>query len=262
MKTLIFTNQKGGCGKTTSALSVGAGLYRHGYKVLLVDIDSQGNLSTASGARPDEDDPTIYEVLTGRATAADAIKTTPGGYDILPSDARLIGADIELATVARRDYLLKDALETVRRKYDYAIIDSGPNLSVLTLMGLTAANGVIMVLASNYLALDGVAQLRNTIEVVKRRLNPKLTITGILLTFYNSRIKSNKRTEDQVNEGFPGKVFEAKITLSDALADAPGTGRDIFEYRPRGKAKNAIEQYTALTEEIINRTQRAKSTHR
>ena len=261
MKTLIFTNLKGGCGKTTSALSVGAGLYRHGFKVLLVDTDAQGHLSIASGAIPDENDPTIYEVLKGRATAADAIRTTPGGYDILPSDIRLSGADIELASAAGRDFILREALSTVAKRYDYAVIDSPPNLGVITLMGLTAADGVIIPLNSEYLGVDGVAQLRNTANIVKRRLNPKLKITGILLTFYDARTNTARKTEAQINEGLPGKLFETKITRCNPLAKAPETGRDIYEFKPASKAKKAIEQYTALTEEVISRTTRAKRTH-
>lgn len=264
MKTLIFTNQKGGCGKTTSALTVGAGLYLQGYKVLLVDIDPQGNLSKASGIRPDEDDITICEILKGTAAAADAIRTTPGGYDIIPADIRLIGTDIELASVPGRDFLLREALESVDNAYDFAIIDSPPNLSVITLMGLTAANEVVITLKADFLGLDGVAQLRDTIDLVRKRLNPSLDVLGILLTFYDPRTNLAQTIEAQVEEAFPDKIFEAKITNAVVLGEAPATGRDIFAYTPKNKAKKPVLQYSKVVDEILSRTKtrRKKRTHR
>lgn len=253
MKTLIFTNQKGGVGKTLSAQSVGAALTRKGHRVLLVDLDPQGNLTKASGILTDEKDATLYEVLKGTAKAVDAIRKAPGGYDLLPADIRLTGADIELASAAGRDYILREALDVIKRRYDYAILDSPPNLSVITLMGLTAANGVIITLQCNYLALDGVAQLLDTINIVKRRLNPKLKITGALLTFYEGNTNLSQNIAAQAAEGLPGKVFESKISRSIALSESPANHRDIYDYKPRSKAKKAIEEYEALTDEIIAR---------
>lgn len=251
MKTLIFTNQKGGTGKTTSAVSVGAGLYRKGYRVLIVDTDPQGHTSKAAGVTPDEKDPTVYEVLKGTATAAEAIRTAPGGYDIFPTDIRQSGADIELATAAGRDFILKEALEEIKDRYDYAIIDSPPSLSVVTLMGLTAADGIIITLKADYLALDGVAQLKDTVELVKKRLNPHLEVTGVLMTFYDDRKNLDREIAAQAEEGFPGKVFKTKIAQAVALAEAPAAGRDIFNYKPGSKPAN---QYEAVVEELIERT--------
>lgn len=251
MKTLIFTNQKGGTGKTTSALSVGAGLFRKGYRVLIVDTDPQGHTSKAAGVIPDEKDPTVYEVLKGTATAAEAIRTAPGGYDIFPTDIRQSGADIELATAAGRDFILKEALEEIKDRYDYAIIDSPPSLSVVTLMGLTAADGIIITLKADYLALDGVAQLKDTVELVKKRLNPHLDVTGVLMTFYDDRKNLDREIAAQAEEGFPGKLFKTKIAQAVALAEAPAAGRDIFDYRPGSKPAN---QYEAVVEELIERT--------
>lgn len=250
MKTLIFSNQKGGTGKTTSALSVAAGLSRKGYKVLLVDTDPQGNASTAAGQIPDEKDATIYEVLKGTAKAADAIRPTAGGYDIIPTDIRQSGADIELASAPGRDYILKEALEDVKGRYKYIIVDSPPNLGIITLMGFTAADGVIITLKADYLALNGVAQLKDTITLVRKRLNPKIDITGVLLTFYDDRKNLDREIAAQATEGFPGKVFNARIKQAVALAEAPAAGKDIFLYRPES---NAAKQYEELTEEILKR---------
>lgn len=250
MKTLIFTNQKGGTGKTTSALSVAAGLSRKGYKVLLVDLDPQGDATTAAGITPDEEDATVYEVLKGAAEAADAIRTA-GGYDLIPTDIRQSGADIELATAPGRDFILREALEGVRNAYDYIVLDSPPSLGVVTLMGLTAADGVVITLKADYLALNGVAQLMETISLVRKRLNPGLDLTGVLLTFYDRRKNLDQTIEAQAEEGFPGKVFNTKISAGVALAEAPAAGRDIFAYKPTSKA---AEQYAALTDEVIART--------
>lgn len=256
MISLIFTNQKGGTGKTTSALSVGAGLARHGYKVLLIDLDPQGNATTAAGITPDEKDATIYEVLKGSAKASDAIRTAPGGYDVLPTDIRQSGADIELATAPGRDFILREALEEVSANYDYAIIDSPPSLSIITLMGLTAANGVIVTLKADYLALNGVAQLKDTINIVKKRLNPGLEVTGLLLTFYDDRKTLARQVATQAEEGFPGKVFTTRISEGVALAEAPAAGQDIFCYKPASKSAT---QYNELTKEVIRRTQTKKA---
>lgn len=250
MKTLIFTNQKGGTGKTTSALSVAAGLSRKGYKVLLVDLDPQGNATTAAGITPDEEDATVYEVLKGAAEAADAIRTA-GGYDLIPTDIRQSGADIELATAPGRDFILREALEGVRNAYDYIVLDSPPSLGVVTLMGLTAADGVVITLKADYLALNGVAQLKDTIDLVRRRLNPRLEVTGVLLTFYDDRKNLDKEIAAQAEEGFPEKVFRTRISQAVALAEAPAAGRDIFQYKPGSKP---AKQYEDVVNEIIERT--------
>lgn len=250
MKTLIFTNQKGGTGKTTSALSVGAGLTRKGYKVLLVDTDPQGHTTKAAGILLDEKEPTVYEVLKGAAKTADAIQAAAGGYDVFPTDIRQSGADIELASADGRDFILAEALEDVKDRYDYAIIDSPPSLSVITLMGLTAADGIVITLKADYLALDGVAQLKDTLDIVKKRLNPRLEVTGVLLTFYKG-YNLHKEIAAQAEEGFPGKVFRTRISEAVALAEAPAAGRDIFQYQPKSKA---AKQYEELVDEIIERT--------
>lgn len=250
MKTLIFINQKGGVGKTLSTLSVGAALHRKGYRVLLADLDPQGDLGTAAGVEPDESDATMYEVLKGEAKASDAIVTAPGGYDIIPTDIRQSAAELELAPVIGRDFLLKNALREVKDNYDYALIDSPRSLSIITIMGLTAADGVIVTLRADYLGIKAIVQLRDTVDMVKRQLNPSLDYTGVLITF-NKRTNLAKRVAEQAGEGFPGKVFNTRIGVDVKLGEAPGAGQDIFTYSPRS---TAAAQYEALAEEILDRT--------
>ena len=253
MRTIIFCNQKGGTGKTTTAVSVAAGLARAGKKVLLIDLDPQGSATTCSGIVPDEQDITVHEILKGAASASDAIRETANGYDIIPTDIRQSGAEIELATVPGRDYLLKEALDDLKDRYDIGIIDSSPSLNVITLMGLTAANDVIIPVKADYLALNGVAQLRDTIKLVKRRLNPQLDIMGVLLTFYDRRRTLDGMIAAQAEEGFPGKVFSARISTAVALGEAPAAGTDIFRYKPESKS---AREYEALTAEILVKIER------
>lgn len=248
MKKIAFINQKGGTGKTTSTLNVGAALARDGYKVLLIDIDPQGNLTTSAGlVELLENEPTVYEVLKGQDINK-AIKQKKGAYDILPTDIRLSGADIELSAVAGRDYILKEAIEALEIEYDYILIDCPPSLSVITLMGLTAADSVIIPVQAQYLALKGMAQLIDTINLVKKRMNPGLEIAGVLLTMYDNRKNLDREVLENVKKAFPSKVFNTTISNNVALAEAPAFGMDIYEYKPDSKG---AQQYEQLTDEII-----------
>lgn len=253
MKKLLFCNQKGGVGKSTAALCTGAALHRKGFRVLMVDTDPQGNLSKAAGIEPEEKESTVYEVLTGEASTTSAIRTAPGGYDLLPADIRQSGAGIVLAKVKGRDFLLREALQDVESKYDYCIIDSPPTLGVITLMALTAADGLIIPLQCDYMPLDAVAQLMNTVNIVRQRMNPQLNVTGVLLTFWD-RTNITAQVAEYAAEGFPGKVFEAHITRLTILRELPGTRRDLYEYRPKSKARRSIEEFEALAAEIVDRT--------
>lgn len=249
MRVIALVNQKGGVGKTATALSVGAALAREKRRVLIVDSDPQGSLTTSAGVEVENDSATLYEVLKGTATAKEAI-VNAGGYDILPTDIRLSGADIELASVAGRDFLLKEAIDELDGGYDYVFIDCPPSLSVITLMGLTAADSVIIPVQATYLSLKGMAQLLDTIQLVKKRLNPKLDILGAVVTMYDYRKNLDKEVLDSIREAFPGKVFKTTISSNVTLAEAPAFGKDIYKYRPY--CKGAL-QYNRLTEEIIAR---------
>lgn len=252
MRVLTVVNQKGGAGKTTTAINLGAALSRCGLKCLLVDLDPQGNLSQSAGFDDlYETDLTTYEVLTG-ADINKAIKTkrSKNPYDILPTDIRLSGAEIELVNAEKRNYLLKIALAKLKKTYDFIIIDSPPSLNILTLMALTAANEVIIPVQAQYLALRGVAQLRDTIEVVQKNFNPGLKIGGVLLTFFDDRRNLDKEVLEALESSFKGKVFETKISTSIKLAEAPSHGSDIISYSINSKGS---VQYRELADEIIGK---------
>lgn len=250
MKVYALVNQKGGVGKTTTALNVGAGIAATGKTVLLIDADQSGNLSKSAGIELTDDTPTVYEVLKGTANINDSVQPAQGGkYDILPADNMLSGADIELATVPGREMLLKETIAQLTKPYDYILIDCPPSLNTLSLMALTAAQDIIVPVQAQYLALDGMAQLTKTIELIRKRMNPQLEISGILVTLYDPRKLLNKEVLDSLTAAFPGKVYTTTISNNIALAEAPSYGKDIFEYKPKSKG---AEQYRQLVQEILN----------
>lgn len=245
-----FINQKGGVGKTTSCLNVGAALANKGYKVLLVDTDAQGSLTQSAGVQISDEAPTVLEVLKGAADINAAI-VERGRYCILPADIRLSGADLELNNVIGRERLLQEALAKLNRPFDYILIDCPPTLSLITVMSLAAADKVIIPIQAHYLALNGCAQLLDTIKLVKARINTGLEIGGVIVTMYDSRKNLANEVADNIRAAFPAKVFNNFIPDNVSLAEAPAFGRDIFEYKPDSKG---AQQYEALTEEIITRT--------
>lgn len=250
MRVIAFINQKGGTGKTTTALNVGAALSRCGLKCLLVDLDPQGDLSQSAGFNELSDgDVTTYEVLKGAdINAAIKTKRIKDSYDVLPTDIRLSGAEVELVGVERRNYLLRDALGKLKGKYDFVIIDSPPSLSILTLMALTAATEVIIPVQAQYLPLKGVAHLLDTVNLMKERYNPELKIGGVVLTFYDDRRNLDRDVLDALEEAFAGKVFKTKISTNTKLAEAPSHGMDVINYSILSKGAT---QYRALAEEIL-----------
>lgn len=252
MQIISLVNQKGGVAKTTTVLSVGASLANQKRKVLLIDTDPQGSLTTSAGVTLGDNDTTIYEVLQGTADINETIKHV-GAYDLIPADINLSGADITLASVAGRDLLLKEALADLKTAYDYIIIDCPPSLSTITLMNLTASNSVIIPVQATYLALKGMAQLLDTIKLVKKRLNPELEILGAVVTMYDHRKNLDNEILENIREAFPGKTFETTISNNVAIAEAPAFGKDIISYKPA--SKGAL-QYEALTAEIIKRCEK------
>lgn len=252
MKILSFVNQKGGVAKTTSALNIGAALAIAGKRVLLVDLDPQGSLSKCAGFRDIDDDPTTYEVIKGDADINDAIKTKQGvaPYDILPTDIRMSGAEIELISVPGRDTLLKEALDGLKKPYDYVLIDCSPSLNILTLMALTASTRLIIPIAAQYMPLDGMAQLLPTVELVKKRLNKGLEVGGVIVTMYDSRRSLDKEIIEAVKKKFPTQTFKTVVKNNSKLAEAPTFGKDIFEYDPKSAGADA---YSAIAQEIIER---------
>lgn len=259
-KIIAFVNQKGGVAKTTTCMNVGAGLANAGRKVLLVDLDPQASLSISMGVMQiEEDEPTLYEVLKGKADINDVImiNEAPKPYAILPTDIRLSAAEIELVSEPGRDMILKQALDRIdpeRAKFDYILIDCPPSLNILTIMGLTACNEVIIPVQTQYLALNGMAQLLDTIKMIQQRINPGIKIGGVVPTFYDERKLLDQEVLKAVQEAFPGNVFNTKIGNNVALAEAPSHNKDIFQYKPNSKG---AKQYKALVKEILEKEGRA-----
>lgn len=245
-RIIALVNQKGGVGKTTSTINIGAGLHRAGKRVLLVDIDPQGNLTVSVGIEAHTLPLTIFELLKGECVIQDAI--IERGYDVVPADIRLSGADMELSGIPGREMLLKEALVQITGSYDYILIDCPPSLGLITLNGLTAANEIFIPLQAEFLALNGMAQLLNTVKAVKKRLNPVLDITGIVVTLYDNRKNLNKEVLEKIRQYFPDKTFCTLIRDNIALAEAPSFGMDIYEYKAES---NGAEDYKALCDEII-----------
>lgn len=248
MRKIAFTNQKGGVGKTTTTVNTGAGLANLGYRVLLVDMDPQANLTYSVKLNSNRIDKNIYHVLRGDSGVQDIIMKHKQ-FDILPSSIELSGAEMELVNIPAREMLLKDALQELTSKYDFVLIDCPPNLGVLTLNAFTAADELVIVLQSEYLALHGLSKLMDVIQVVQRRLNKNLKVEGILCTLYDNRKNLNREVVGHIRDYFGAKVFNTVIRDNVALAEAPSHHKTIFEYD--GESKGA-EDYQMFAKEIRN----------
>ncbi|MDX1619068.1 MAG: ParA family protein [Balneolaceae bacterium] len=247
MKTIAFTNQKGGVGKTTTTINVGAGLCLQGKKVLLVDMDPQANLTYSLRAHSQRIDTSVYDVLKGRAAPHEAL-ISHNGFDILPSSIDLSSAELEFANEPARETLLKHQLKELN-EYDYVLIDCPPNLGLLTLNALTAVEEVFIVLQSEYLALHGLSKLMDVIKVVRERLNPDIMLSGIICTLFDSRKNLNREVVGHIRDYFGSKVFKTIIRDNIALAEAPSHHKTIFEYDPESYG---AKDYMALSKEIRN----------
>ena len=248
-KTIVFVNQKGGVGKTTSAINIGAYIALAGKKVLLVDFDSQGNMS--SGVGVSQDKPTIYELLAGQVDAKDAVKHTGiENLDAISASLDLSGAAIELVDQENREFFLKNALEPLKTSYDYIMIDCPPSLGILTLNGLAAADTVLVPMQCEYFALEGITLLLQTVEKVQKEINPSLTIGGIFFTMYDSRTRLAQDVVMQVKSYFKEVVFNTIIPRNVRLSEAPSHGLPICKYDPSCVGARSYEK---LAEEVIRR---------
>jgi len=255
-KTYVFVNQKGGVGKTTSALNIGAYIAAEGKKVLLVDFDSQANLSSGVGAKPLK--PGIYELLSGTATIEQAIKKTAvPGLDVIPSSIHLSGAAVELIGQADRDLFLKKALVPVKNRYDFILIDCPPNLGVLTLNGMAAADDVLIPMQCEYFAMEGLSSLLHTVQLIQRGLNKALGIGGIFFTMYDPRTRLAQDVVKQVSAYFKNKVFSTIIPRNVRLSEAPSHGQPIALYDPHCSGARA---YQSLAREVLSRTSQSTVT--
>ena len=251
---ITISNHKGGVGKTTSALNIGAGLASLGKTVLLVDLDPQANLSQSLGIR--EPVETVYGSIRGDYPLRPL--TIAKGLDLIPSTLDLSGAEIELSSETGREYILRELLEPVREAYDYILIDSPPSLGLLTINALTASNEVFIPLQAQYLALQGLSKLVEVIEKIQKRLNQSLRIGGVFITQYDHRKVLNRNVVETIETHFKEKVFKTRIRDNVALAEAPTAGLDIFSYAPKSYG---AEDYLALSKEIKNLQRRtAKAT--
>lgn len=248
MPTIALINQKGGVGKTTSTINLGAGLSMLGKSVLLVDLDPQAHLTYGLGIQAHELDYTVYEVLKGEVTAGEAI-VRRDGLEVLPSSLSLSAAEVELSGMAGREFLLKESLASLPVN-DFVLLDCPPSLGLLTLNALTAAQEVFIPLQTEFLALQGMSKLIDTVNVVKKRLNPDLTISGIIGTQFDARKNLNREVVEKIREYFADKLFETLIHDNVALAEAPSYGQTIFEYRPDCRG---AQDYLALSQETVAR---------
>ena len=246
-KVISISNHKGGVGKTTSTINIGAGLNKLGKKILLIDLDPQANLSQSLGII--EPERTIYGALKGEYSL-EPIKVVKG-LEVVPSTLDLSGAEIELSTEAGREYILKELLEPIRAYYDYVLIDSPPSLGLLTINAFTASDLVLIPLQAQYLALQGLTKLLEVIEKINKRLNKELQVGGVFITQYDSRKVLNRDVVDTIESHFKDRLFKSKIRDNIALAEAPAQGLDIFRYQPKSYG---AEDYLALSREILKKS--------
>ena len=248
-KIIAVANQKGGVGKTTTCVNLCCGLKEAGAKVLLCDIDPQGNCTSGMGVDKNTASPNLYNVLVDGVNAEKAIVKTKFG-DVLPSNAILSGAGIELVSANKREFVMRDALKNVKQKYDYIFIDCPPSLEMLTLNALCAADTVLIPVQCEYFALEGLTDLISTIRMTKKALNPSLDIEGVLLTMYDSRTNFSLQVADEVKKFFKSKVYNIVIPRNVRISEAPSHGVPVLAY---DRASRGAVTYLDLAKEFLRR---------
>ena len=255
-RIFCIANQKGGVGKTTTTLNLAAGLARLGQRVLVVDLDPQGNATMGSGIDKRSLDPSVYDVLLETTTVAEGRRPSPeGGYDVLGANRELSGAEVELVGLERRERRLRAALAAVADDHDFVLIDCPPSLSLLTLNGLCAAHGVIVPMQCEYFALEGLSDLVNTIRQVHANLNPELQISGLLRVMFDTRITLQQQVSEQLKAHFGAKVFDTVIPRNVRLAEAPSYGQPGVAFDPSSKGAQAFVEFSR---EVLRRLGRAE----
>lgn len=252
-KRIAIVNQKGGVGKTTTCVSLTAALAVEGARVLLCDFDPQANSTSGMGVEKGSS-PNVYDVVVGGTPCQQGIVKTKWGH-VLPAHTALAGAGIEMIAMEQREFLLRQALDQVEDMYDFILIDCPPSLELLTLNALCAADSILVPVQCEYYALEGLSDLMETIRIVKRTLNPRLELEGVLLTMFDSRTNLSVQVAEEVKRFFPGKVYASFIPRNVRLSEAPSHGQPILEYDPHSRGAKA---YRALGEELLKKNKWSK----
>ena len=242
-RTFVIANQKGGVGKTSIAVNLCASLAHYGRRVLLIDLDPQGNATTGSGVDKTACERTIYGVLLGEYPLGDAIVHCEGGYDAVPSNRELAGAEVELISIEKREYRLRDALAPAVSAYDFAVIDCPPALNMLTVNGFAAADAVIIPMQCEYYALEGLSDLVGTLRKVKQNLNPRIEIEALVRTMYDPRSTLTVQVSDELKRHYGEKVFDTVIPRNIRIAEAPSFGKPVLLHDPTSKGAIAHLQF-------------------
>ena len=257
-RVIAIANQKGGVGKTTTAINLGASLAAAEQRTLIIDIDPQGNATSGLGVRAEDTPRTIYDVLSERGGASGAIvrEVHLPFLDVIPSTRDLVGAEVELVGEGSRETVLRDALGPIRSTYDFILVDCPPSLGLLTVNTLTAADSVLIPIQCEFYALEGLSQLLNTIRLVQRSLNPGLEVEGVLLTMHDRRLNLSKQVADEAREYFGKKVFTATVPRNVRLAEAPSFGQPIVQY---DAVSQGAQSYLELAQELLARVAEPRS---
>lgn len=250
-RIIAVANQKGGVGKTTTTINLSACLAEQGQKVLVIDVDPQGNTTSGLGIDKNNTENTVYELMLGEASIDDCIyKSVMDDLDVIPSNVNLAGAEIDFIDIDDREYILKKIVNSLKEKYDFIILDCPPSLSMLTVNAMTAANTVLVPIQCEYYALEGLSQLIRTINLVKQKLNPELEIEGVVFTMYDARTNLSLQVVENVKANLKQTVYKTIIPRNIRLAEAPSHGLPINLYDPKSAG---AESYRLLAEEVIHR---------
>ena len=253
-RVIAIANQKGGVGKTTTAINLAASLAANEFRVLLIDMDPQGNSTTGLGIAKRDSLPTVYDVIAGKAQLREIlVDIQPDGIHLAPSDRNLVAANIELVDSGKREFHLSKALAPIKDQFDFVLIDCPPALDILTVNSLVAADSVLIPIQCEFFALEGISQLLDTIDRLRESLQPALAIEGILLTMFDERTNLARQVAADLRDFFQGEVFQTIVPRSIRLAEAPSFGKSILTYDPRSKG---AESYIQLAKEIVANEQR------